>query len=391
MGQTPPEVPSSDIAAFQPPPDGWGGGPAGIDWPGDEVPEDPGLRDLPAVLLEAHAAAAEAIRQRGPNRAPRSVPGQDGRMADDIIGVGIGSATVEALRSGVARNAPGSPVLRVSVTGPATGPDVRSALVRDFGVDAARSDALDVVPILTKPIEMIAHDFVDRPAPGGISVGNAINGGVGTLGCLVTGRRPPRSSNVYILSANHVLARQNQAVEGECICQPGVDDFGSCPEYQVAVLERFVTIYYGGGAVNYADAAVGWAWPDRVRSELVARSPSGVTYFPVSRQPVSAVRGMAVGKSGRTTELTVGNIVEDAWSGWVPYVPDPAFFAGMLRIQSTSGSFADRGDSGSLVWTWDGNTNPVGLLVWRTIDGIDAFANRIEFVLGALDVDIIGF
>jgi hypothetical protein len=187
MGQTPPEGPSSDLTAFQPPPDGWGGGPAGIDWPGDEVPEDPGLRDLPAVLVEAHAAAAEAIRQRGPYRTPRSLPGPDGRMADDIIGVGIGSATVEALRDGVARKVPGSPVLRVSVTRPATGRDVRSTLVRDLGVDAARSDELDVVPILTKPIQTIAHDFLDRPAPGGISGANAMVNGEGTFGCLVTG------------------------------------------------------------------------------------------------------------------------------------------------------------------------------------------------------------
>ena len=51
----------------------------------------------------------------------------------------------------------------------------------------------------------------------------------GTLGSLVSG-----GGTFYILSNNHVLARQDQAAAGEAISQPGLIDNGCQPPRTVA-------------------------------------------------------------------------------------------------------------------------------------------------------------
>ena len=67
------------------------------------------------------------------------------------------------------------------------------------------------------------------------------------------------------------------------------------------------------------DCATGWCWPDRVRRELIYLPGGAVQYFRISGQPVYPQLGWNVGKSGRTTQLTVGRIVALNWSGWVNY------------------------------------------------------------------------
>ncbi|MGE5693267.1 MAG: hypothetical protein ACM3YF_05760, partial [Candidatus Zixiibacteriota bacterium] len=55
-----------------------------------------------------------------------------------------------------------------------------------------------------------------RPVPIGVSIANNLECATGTLGCVVE-----KAGKKYILSNNHVLARENLASVGEDIVQPG--------------------------------------------------------------------------------------------------------------------------------------------------------------------------
>ena len=188
-----------------------------------------------------------------------------------------------------------------------------------------------------------------------------------------------------ILSNNHVLANSNNAVFGDCIVQPGPYDGGKCPADQIAILERFVPINFAGGA-NYVDAATGWCWPERVRRELVYRSGSGLVYFRIGSAPVAPTLGMLVGKTGRTTQLTVGRVTAIGVTVNVNYgAGRVARFVDQIAIQSVNANpFSAGGDSGSSIWTYNSARSPVGLLFAG--GGGVTFANRMTRVVAALDV-----
>jgi len=61
-------------------------------------------------------------------------------------------------------------------------------------------------------------------------------------------------------------------------------------------------------------------------------------------------------------------------------------FVDQILVTGTAGAFSDAGDSGSLVWTWNEQRNPVGLLFGGS--GTVSFLNHISNVLDALDVDL---
>jgi hypothetical protein len=188
-----------------------------------------------------------------------------------------------------------------------------------------------------------------------------------------------------ILSNNHVLANSNNAKVGDCICQPGPYDSGKCPADQIAILERWVPINFAGGT-NYVDCATGWAWPDRVRRELKYESGGRELYFRVGSTPVAPAVNMIVGKTGRTTNLTQGRIVDISATIRVSYGrAGVALFKDQLTIRSTgSADFSAGGDSGSLIWQWRSGLPPVGLLFAG--GGGYTFANKIQRVLPALDI-----
>ena len=217
----------------------------------------------------------------------------------NIVGVGFGYADPDSAARGLSSNTPpGGLALMVFTVEPVEMPQVISEIS-----DAAGTRALSSVRIVQIPvgvIDALSHRFRIRPAPGGVSVGHfAIT--AGTLGLSLGRVDAHRNNRLLILSNNHVLANSNNARLGDCICQPGPLDGGRCPQDQVAILERFVPINFAGG-VNYVDCATGWAWPDRVRRELIYLSGGSPVYF---RSPSV---GMLVGKSGRTTQLRMGRI-----------------------------------------------------------------------------------
>jgi hypothetical protein len=300
----------------------------------------------------------------------------------NIVGVGITDIDAESLAAGLAEGAlPGQAGLAVFTVEQVN----RSQLQAEIA-SVAGTRALSEIPVVQVPVgvvDALSHRMRMRPAPGGISVGH-VSITAGTLSCLSIGNRAPRNSRLMILSNNHVLANSNAARLGDCIVQLGPYDGGRCPADQIAILERFVAINFSGGT-NYVDCATGWAWPDRVRRELMYLSGGSPVYFRVGASPIAPAVNMVVGKTGRTTQLRQGRITAIGVSVNVNYGGGKVgHFRDQIAIRGLSGDFSAGGDSGSLIWQWATGLRPVGLLFAG--GGGTTFGNRITRVLSGLDI-----
>ena len=308
----------------------------------------------------------------------------------NIVGVGIGPSLPpstgpagEVLSFGVE---PGKQALNLYVVERTSVEQARAVVAESMGVSAAASEDVPVNVIVTGIIDAQPHRFRIRPAPGGVSVGH-FRITAGTIGCLCVGRSAPRNSRLMILSNNHVLANSNAAAFGDCICQPGPFDGGRCPADQIAILERFVPINFAAGAVNFVDCATGWCWPDRVRKELIHIVNGQQQFFRIGGVPIAPQLNMPVGKSGRTTQLTRGTVIDIAATINVNYAGRVAHFRDQIAIRGAGGTlFSAGGDSGSSIWTWDTRRAPVGLL-FAGGGGI-TFANKMTRVVAALDINL---
>jgi len=333
------------------------------------------MAGVPSSILEARGALEEVIRSQTRDSGVLSVEAFAGDVGN-VQGVGIG------LGEPGGPGEPGAPTLAVFVAEKTSSDVVRSVVVESLGIQAAADVPISVHE--SGVIDAQPHRFYVRPAPGGVSVGH-YKITAGTIGCLSVGRSAPRNSRLMVLSNNHVLANVNNAVFGDCITQPGPYDGGRCPTHQIAILERFVPVTMGG-TTNYVDCATGWAWPDRVRRELIYLSGGAARYFRISNAPLYPQLGWNVGKTGRTTQLTAGRIVALNWSGWINYGVGQAWFAGQFVVQGNSGNFSAGGDSGSSVWTWDAARRPVGLLFAG--GGSYTICNPMPWVVSALDITL---
>lgn len=327
----------------------------------------------PAGQQPAGARAAEAFEGAG-----------------NIVGVGVGVSLPPT--SGPAGEVvssslePGAQALNLYVVERTSPEQVKAVIAEAMGTTAAASEDVPVNVIVTGLIDAQPHRFRIRPAPGGVSVGH-FRITAGTIGCLSVGRTPPRNARLMILSNNHVLANSNNAVFGDCIVQPGPADGGRCPADQIAILERFVPINFSGGA-NFVDCATGWCWPDRVRRELIHIVGGQRVFFRIGSVPIAPQLNMAVGKSGRTTQLTRGTIIDVSASINVNYSGRLALFRDQIAIRGAAGTlFSAGGDSGSSIWTWDAFRRPVGLL-FAGGGGI-TFANKMTRVVAALDINLV--
>lgn len=301
-------------------------------------------------------------------------------MQANIVGVGIGMGDEDS--TGV----PGDPVLEVYTIEREAPSELRARLASAAGISAMASDDFPLRVVRTGIVDAFQHRMRLRPSPGGISVGHT-SITAGTQGCLSRGRSAPRNSRLMVLSNNHVLANTNAGPLGNAIVQPGPLDGGRAPADTIAILERFVPINFAGGN-NIVDCATGWAWPDRVRVDMMYISGGVIRYFRVGNVPVAAVPGLNVGKSGRTTQLTSGRVTAIGVTVNVNYGGGRvARFVNQMAVRSGSGDFSQGGDSGSLIWTWDARRAPVGLLFAG--GGGTTFANRIGDVLNALDINLV--
>ncbi|RJR44964.1 MAG: hypothetical protein C4567_03805 [Deltaproteobacteria bacterium] len=181
------------------------------------------------------------------------------------------------------------------------------------------------------------------PIPLGVSGrnSNAPCGQNGTLGCLV---QDP-AGNQYILSCNHVLSRLNQDI-GENILHEEPKNCGS--NRVVAQLTKFKTIYFDlPGFNNYVDAAIAKVVRGEVRSDGYINCIGKVSSWVLQDTPL----GLEVQKSGLTTGLTEGRVIEVGKPVGITYEGHSTIMLDTIKIEGINGPFTQRGDSGSLVVT----------------------------------------
>lgn len=293
-----------------------------------------------------------------------------------ILGVGISSSV------------PGRTSLVVYVESPANEEMARREIVDTMGIRAASDDNLPVEVVVTGRVDAYTTNRSKfRPAPAGVSVGH-FNITAGTIGGWALGRGD-RSRRLLIVSNNHVLANSNSARFGDAIIQPGRADGGANPADQIAILERFVTINFSAGAINFLDCATGWCWPERVRRDHVYHGGNPTAkFFKIGNTVVEPFVGMIVGKTGRTTDLTQGMIQATGVSVNVNYgSAGVAHFRDQFSVKSVNANaFSAGGDSGSFVWQWNNRLSPVGLLFAG--GGGTTFCNRMSRVVTALDINL---
>ena len=247
-----------------------------------------------------------------------------------------------------------------------------------------------------------SHTAKYRPAPGGVSIGHR-DITAGTLGCLVK-----KEGQIFILSNNHVLANSNAANPGDPIVQPGPYDGGKLPDDHIANLSEFIPISFTGqasdcpfargiaeflnriarilgsdtrfhvfrarGEENLVDAAIARPLRDQdVSSEILE--------IGTIKGLASGELGMAIKKSGRTTGLTTGEILQ------VDLTVDVQYGAGRVARftdQLMAGAMSQGGDSGSAIL--DMNNNLTGLLFAGS--DTNTIINRIENVFSALGLSL---
>jgi hypothetical protein len=256
-------------------------------------------------------------------------------------------------------------------------------------------------------------DLRSRPLIGGSSIGpaNLFRGvfSVGTLGVCVT----LDDRRTYILSNNHVLSLANQLAIGTNIVQPSMVDGGVAPTTTsvndlVATLSNFIPIDFGTFTitifgitytlprVNYVDCALAIvrdAFNAANREIHWVGYPATSTVDPTqfSFFGLNLIFPSQVCKMGRTTEYTVGNIVDISWDGYIDYSQNfgnvngtnRAWFQDQLKIDGGRRPFSMPGDSGSLVMSLS-DSRPAGLLFAGA--GNFSYCNYISAVMRALSI-----
>jgi hypothetical protein len=259
--------------------------------------------------------------------------------------------------------------------------------------------SLDNVPVAVEVTGILSArtDPTSRQRPFllGFSVGHpAIT--AGTAGARVI----DASSAVYILSNNHVLANSNDASIGDATLQPGPYDGGVYPTDSMASLADFQVIDFSATGSNTMDAAIALTSADSFSNSTPLDDgygvPSAALFGDANSDGVfdnkADLLNLEVQKYGRTTKLTHGTITGINGSFSVCYED---FFGFCLlsanyddQLVITPGTFSAGGDSGSLIVTYDGNKNPVGLLFAGS--STMTIANRIDLVLDRFNVTVDG-
>lgn len=189
-----------------------------------------------------------------------------------------------------------------------------------------------------------------RPIKGGVSTGNDNECASGTIGCLLS--LSSDGTHRYMLSNNHVFARENDASTGEKIDQPGRYDTHCGASGLIGRLSAFSPISFTD--TNVIDAAVA------VIEDSLSSAASGAMingYVP-STTVVSPSVNLNVTKVGRTSGVTTGKITGINTVIRVSYSGGTAIFKNQIYVH---GTFIRAGDSGSLMMTNNSSHNPVGL------------------------------
>lgn len=216
--------------------------------------------------------------------------------------------------------------------------------------------------------------FLPRPVPIGVSIANR-NTPLCYSGTLGARLRRPRDGAVFIISNNHVIGLENDALLNDPIQQPSSGDINcfTSPFLDIARLTHFIPISFTLN--NQFDVSIAQT---TVQDVGVRTLFSG--YGTPRRRPFAAPLGTRVQKFGRTTGQTFGTVTTIDVTTSVAYTNGIGIFIGQFDCTNaapTTGPFGGPGDSGSLVV--DNNNNPVGLLFAGS--GNTATCNQIAPIL----------
>ena len=203
---------------------------------------------------------------------------------------------------------------------------------------------------------------------GGISVGNVVIGGSGTIGFSVFDNITREG---MILSNWHVLCGRLTCALGESIIQPGQGspDTGQ-PTDEVAKLYRAVL-------TDRVDAALGRLTGSRFLSQNILGRD---TIFKIG----TPLLGMTVRKSGRSSGVTHATITDISADIDILYDKVVRHFLEQVVIEGTDASLP--GDSGS-IWGND-QGEAIGLNFAGINNGTIAFANPFQQVAAALNINL---
>ena len=305
-------------------------------------------------------------------------------------------ANRDVIASGVSLDAKGNPVIRVLVANEHAAVPDRFEGIRVHKQKTARIVALRGPTCDTSGTFVCStEERWPLPVPVGVSVGHpAIS--AGTIGARVTD-----GSNVFILSNNHVIADNNNAVIGDNILQPGVFDGGADNDDAIATLTDYEPITFSGnntmdaGIALTTPAEVGISTPVGEYGSIVGYGVPNAELHPAYGDPsvigdenMALLLGTAVQKVGRTTGATSGSVTTVNASVSVCYdSPSCSLIATFVdQIIISPAGFSAGGDSGSLIVTDDAFNQAVGLLYAG--NGTITIANRIDVVLDRFGVTI---
>lgn len=234
----------------------------------------------------------------------------------------------------------------------------------------------DVEEIGKVELEMVTGRF--RPAMPGSGLGH-LQVTVGTFGCLV--RKKGTQEPLYVLSNSHVLANQGVAQAKDPIIQAGVTDGGAMPDDLLCELAEWVPFQFTADDYpNKVDAAI-------ARVLKKGEVTSSVRLIGVPKGVSTVVRrGMQVRKSGRTTDMTIGEIKDVDYRLQLFY-KKPGGGSGRVGLsdQVLCTRYTEGGDSGSAVFNNDGKI--IGLHFAGSTSS--SIFNRIGNVLDALNLEVV--
>lgn len=202
----------------------------------------------------------------------------------------------------------------------------------------------------------------------------------GTFGAVVM-----KNGKQFILSNNHVLAGNGTVALGAPIFQPGLLDGGNAATDQIAALTQFIAIK--GTGFNRVDCAIA----EFLATTKVNSHPMPRVGALSSGNPIAAVVGMQVEKTGRTSGYTRGAVFDVSADVNVGYEDKngnkfTASFDNQIIVTVPSGVFSAAGDSGSLIVD-RASKRATGLLFAGSTS--HTIANPIDAVLAALGVTLV--
>jgi len=168
-----------------------------------------------------------------------------------------------------------------------------------------------------------------RPVIGGISCSGKDLGGSGTLGCILHMDGKP-----YFGTNRHVISAYNEKAKGVPLIQPGELDGGEYPSDAVGTCRWFSRIAPGTNLVDFALVE------PKVEFENKVLEIDGVEVF-----PAEAEVGSEALKSGRSTELTSGEVT--ATEASVKIAGTDYVFDDLIVVEGSN--VCAPGDSGSAV------------------------------------------